>query len=57
MGLGLSRPYFAHNVYSVCTIPLNIDFGGTDANNRSKQWKLGSDLIEEVNEYKYFLGL
>ena len=21
--------------------------------NRSKQWKLGSDLIEEVNEYKY----
>jgi hypothetical protein len=21
--------------------------------NRSKQWKLGSDLIEEINEYKY----
>jgi hypothetical protein len=25
--------------------------------NRSKQWKLGSDLIEEVNEYKYLASI
>jgi hypothetical protein len=25
--------------------------------NRTKQWKLGSDLIEEVNEYKYLEGI
>jgi hypothetical protein len=49
------------DVASAFVIKWNLSFNSNKSKilvvgkrvNRSKQWKLGSDLIEEVNEYKY----
>ena len=53
--------YMVFCFLAVSVIKWNLSFNSNKSKvlvvgkrvNRSKQWKLGADLIEEVNEYKY----